>query len=62
MSKLDERERAFRELLVVNNAKTDRYKKRCMELESQITKQKVESPRFGDMDYYRKMLSLDQDS
>ena len=62
VKKLEERDRAARELLQVNKAKKDKYKRRCFELEKQMNDMKIESPRFVEnREYHLKMLSLDQE-
>ena len=53
VKKLEERDRAARELITVNQAKKNKYKRRCFELEKQINEVKAKSPRFGQGNEYR---------
>lgn len=62
VKKLEERDRAARELITVNKAKKDKYKRRCFELEKKINEVRAKSPRFGQAnEYHMRMLSLDQE-
>ena len=62
VKKLEERDRAARELIQVNQAKKDKYKRRCFELEKKLNEVRAKSPRFGEVnEYHMRMLSLDKE-
>ena len=52
VKKLEDRDRAARELIQVNQAKKDKYKRRCFELERKLNEVMAKSPRFGVANEY----------